>query len=101
MLFSLIFHFSTMQDNFKITNIKPGPVGDQQYITADYTYDLNTEAGFIIGRKGVASLTSVGGDIQCMITASTDKRYKTIEPLLRNICDTFRVYKLQSGVFSS
>ena len=36
----------------------------QEYITADISYTINTEAGFLIGRKGVVSMTSVGPFIQ-------------------------------------
>jgi hypothetical protein len=36
----------------------------QEYLTAEIAYTINTEAGFLIGRKGVVSLTSVGPFIQ-------------------------------------
>jgi hypothetical protein len=40
----------------------------------DFAYKINTEAGFVIGRKGVASLTSVGSNVQMLVTVTTDQR---------------------------
>lgn len=39
----------------------------QEYLTAEIAYTINTEAGFLIGRKGVVSLTSVGPFIQGLV----------------------------------
>ena len=88
---------------FKINQIKPGVVGvdGQNYFIVDFEYKINTEAGFLISRKGVASLTSVGSDIQALISVTTDKRYKTLEENIRDIAASFRVYKLNSGIFAS
>ena len=59
------------------------------------------QAGFLIGRKGVVSLTSVGPYIQALVCVSTDKRYKNLEGALRDMANSFRVYKLKSGIFST
>ncbi len=80
-----------------------GPIGvdGQPYYLADIVYTINTEAGFLIGRKGVASLTTVGPYIQGLVCVSTDKRYKSLEGTLRDMAASFRVYKLKSGIFST
>ena len=90
-------------ETFKVTALKKGPVGadGQPYYIADIAYTLNTEAGFLIGRKGVVSLTNVGPFIQALICVATDKRYKNNEGDLRDIANSFRIYKLKSGIFSS
>eukprot|EP01038_Epipyxis_sp_PR26KG_P012635 gene12635-16942_t len=95
-------------DNLRIYNISPGPVGlnGQQYVIVDFTYSLNTEAGFIINRNAVASITSVGSgenNLQGLISATTDKRWKknNLEGTLREIARSFRVYKLNSGIFAT
>ena len=90
-------------ETFKVTALKKGPVGadGQPYYIADIAYTLNTEAGFLIGRKGIVSLTSVGPFVQALICVATDKRYKNNEGDLRDIANSFRIYKLKSGIFSS
>ena len=90
-------------ETFKVVALKKGPVGadGQPYYIADIAYTLNTEAGFLIGRKGVVSLTNVGPFMQALICVATDKRYKNNEGDLRDIANSFRIYKLKSGIFSS
>lgn len=48
-------------EDFKVGSVRQGNSGADgtKYILADISYKLNTEAGFLIGRKGVVSLTSV------------------------------------------
>ena len=86
-----------------MTSFTKGPLGvdGQPYYLADIAYTINTEAGFLIGRKGVVSLTTVGPYLQALVCVSTDKRYKTLEGPLRDIAGSFRVYKLKSGIFST
>lgn len=69
----------------------------------DFDYQINTEAGFLIGRKAVVSVTSVGGQIEGLVAVTTDKRWRNngLEPILRSAAESFRVYKLNSGIFSS
>lgn len=62
------------------------------YYVVEYTYELITGAGFEIARRGVASVTSVGKSVEAMITASTDIRFKKVEPQLNEIAASFRVY---------
>lgn len=90
-------------ESFKVGTPRLGPTGvnGQQYILADISYALNTEAGFLIGRKGVVSVCNVGNQLQGLVSVTTDKRWKTLEPSIRNIADSFRVYKLDSGIFAA
>jgi len=66
-------------------------------------YQLNTEAGFLIGRQAVLSLTSVGdGYLQGLVAVTTDKRWRGgLESSIRDIAQSFRVYRLNSGIFSA
>lgn len=91
-------------EQMKIGKIRKGAVDlatGQQYLLVDISYQLNTEAGFLIGRKGVVSLTSVGPQVQGLVSVTTDKRYKSLETTIRDIADSFRVYKLNSGIYAS
>jgi len=92
-------------DSFKVDKITQGSKGinGQEYIIADISYTLNTEAGFFIDRKGYVSLTSVGNYIQGLVCVTTKTRFngkKDLGVTLRDIADSFRVYKLDSGIFS-
>lgn len=53
-------------DDLAISSIKAGVQGvdGQSYIIVDFSYDLNTEAGFLVRRRAVMSLTSVGSALQ-------------------------------------
>ncbi len=58
----------------------------------DFKYELLTGAGFEVDRIGVASVTSVGNNVEVLWAASTRQRYKKTEQQLRTITDTFRCY---------
>ena len=58
----------------------------------DFKYELLTGAGFEVDRVGVASVTSVGNNVEVLWTASTRQRYKKTEVQLRTIADSFRCY---------
>ena len=91
-------------ESFKVYQIESNGKGikGEEYFIAYFSYALNTEAGFLINRKGIASFTNVGPNIQALITGTTDKRYgKGLEQKLKDIATSFRVYKLNSGVFST
>lgn len=89
-------------ESFKVEKVYPGAKGvdGREYILADVKYAINTEAGFLINRKGVVSLTAVGSQVQALVSVTTDKRWKTLEGSIRDIANTFRVYKLESGIFA-
>jgi hypothetical protein len=90
-------------EEFKVKNYREGPKGvnGQEYVIADIFYKLNTEAGFLVSRQGFIAITSVGKYAQSLTAVSTDKRYnKGMKEKLSDIVESFRVYKLQSGVFT-
>lgn len=88
---------------FKMTNVRAGAKGinGQEYVIADIFYKLNTEAGFLISRQGSVAVTNVGKYAQSLTAVSTDKRFrKGMAEKIKDIIDSFRVYKLQSGIFT-
>ena len=58
----------------------------------DFKYELLTGAGFEVDRRGVASVTSVSGNVEVLWCASTRQRYKKTEEQLRTIAGSFRCY---------
>ncbi len=58
----------------------------------DFKYSLLTGAGFEVDRVGVASVTSVGNDVELLWSASTRQRYRKTEEQLRTIAGSFRCY---------
>lgn len=76
----------------KITKLEPRTVDNQQYMMADFKYQLLTGAGFEVDRKGVASITSEGDAVEVLWAASTAVRYKKTEGQLRDIVNSFRCY---------
>lgn len=84
---------SNMFQNFKVTKVEPSTTSDgQNYVIADFKYQLITGAGFEVDRKGVASLTSEGKAVEVLWAASTAPRWKKTEQNLRDIVSTFRCY---------
>ena len=49
-------------DSFKVLSARTqvDPVTQREYLLVDISYSLNTQAGFVIDRRGVVSVTSVG-----------------------------------------
>ena len=56
------------------------------------SYELLTGAGFTVERRGVAAVSGVAGKSQALLAVTTSARYKKLEPELRKIVDSFRVY---------
>ena len=81
-----------MYENFKVTKLDSMTVDGQTYMLADFKYSLLTGAGFVVDRKGVASLTSEGAAVEALWAASTAIRYKKTEQALRDIVSSFRCY---------
>lgn len=81
-----------MYQNFKITKLEPRTIEGQEYMLADFKYQLLTGAGFEVDRKGVASITSEGEAVEVLWAASTAVRYKKTEGQLRDIVQSFRCY---------
>ena len=78
-----------MYQNFKVTKLD-SPSDD--YVIADFKYQLLTGAGFEVDRKGVAAITAQGKNVQVLWAASTAPRFKKTEPVLRDIVGSFRCY---------
>jgi len=80
--------------SLKVKKVIPGPTGYQgtQYYLVDFKYELVTGAGFTVERSALASVTAVGSNTQALICATTNKRYKKLEPVFRDIVNSFRVY---------
>lgn len=83
---------SNIYQNFKVTKLNPKNINGQDYMICDFKYTLLTGAGFEVDRIGVASVTSVGNNVEVLWTASTTQRYKKTETQLRTIADSFRCY---------
>lgn len=81
-----------MYQSFKIIKTEPTTKGDQQYVLADFKYELLTGAGFIVERRGVASVTSQGNAVEVLWCATISQRFKKIEDNLRYIASSFRCY---------
>jgi hypothetical protein len=77
---------------------------NQPYVLVDFAYQLNTEAGFLISRRGIATITNAGTyHLQGLMIVSTEQRYNKndFEKKLRTIAESFRVYRLNSGIFAA
>lgn len=84
---------SDLLDNVAIQSVALGAsdVTGQEYITVTFSYDLNTEAGFLISRRGVMSVTSVGNALQSIAAVSLlSSRLLS----LSSIVSSFRLYYL-------
>lgn len=81
-----------LYQNFKVTKLVPKTVNGQDYMICDFKYELLTGAGFEVDRVGVASVTSVGDNVEVLWCASTRQRYKKTEEQLRTMADSFRCY---------
>ena len=49
-------------------------------------------AGFTVDRRGVASITAVGKNVQALVAATTAQRWKSLGPDLQTMVESFRVY---------
>eukprot|EP00640_Fibrocapsa_japonica_P002376 CAMPEP_0113943100 /NCGR_PEP_ID=MMETSP1339-20121228/19177_1 /TAXON_ID=94617 /ORGANISM="Fibrocapsa japonica" /LENGTH=278 /DNA_ID=CAMNT_0000947869 /DNA_START=170 /DNA_END=1006 /DNA_ORIENTATION=- /assembly_acc=CAM_ASM_000762 len=80
--------------NFKTTKIVAGATGlkGQKYYVVDFKYELLTGAGFYIDRRGVAAVTGTPKNVQAIVCATTDTRYKKLADDLHVIADSFRAY---------
>jgi len=83
---------NNVYQNFKVTKLVPKNVNGQDFMICDFKYELLTGAGFEVDRIGVASVTSVGNNVEVLWAASTRQRYKKTETQLRTIADSFRCY---------
>lgn len=91
----LIAGISQRGDNqyqsFKLGAIKKGTADG--YVSADFSYELLTGAGFVVERKGVASITKDGTGAQGLLAVTTASRWKKLEDALRTTTSSFRCYE--------
>jgi len=66
----------------------------RRYGVVEYKYELLTGAGFVVNRRGFASLTvdPSGEGVECWWVASIEKDWKKKSDDLRNIAESFRIY---------
>lgn len=77
--------------NFAIIKVRPGTIKD--YVLVDFEYELLTGAGFVVERRGVGSITTIGSKAPVLIAVTTASRWKKLEPTLRTVADSFRAYE--------
>jgi len=63
-----------MYQSFKVIKTEPVERDGQQYVLVDFKYELLTGAGFIVERRGVASVTSQGKAVEVLWTATISSR---------------------------
>jgi len=66
----------------------------------DFTYTLLTRAGFTVIRQGLASATVTDNTLVGLVSATTEGRYKELEPLLRQSVASFRAYPVKAPGFT-
>jgi len=90
-------------DTLVVGPAKEGVIGvdGRPYYIVNFSYEINTAAGFLVRRNAVISLTSIGDAIQSLTAVTTSQRYKKYANDLKDIANSFRVYKLNSGIFSA
>jgi hypothetical protein len=72
-----------MYQSFKVIKTEPVVRDGQQYVLVDFKYELLTGAGFIVDRRGVASVTSQGNAVEVLWAATISQRYAVIRFLGR------------------
>ena len=55
-------------------------------------YELLTGAGFTVDRKGWASITQVGKNVEALWAVTTETRFKKLSGDLKIMAESFRVY---------
>lgn len=81
-----------MYQSFKVIKTEPVNNEGQDYVLVDFKYELLTGAGFIVDRRGIASITSQGKAVEVLWTATVSQRFKKMEETLRYIARSFRCY---------
>lgn len=102
----LVFAGSTQKgvnllQNFKLIkfSVAEDSTDEQPAVNVEYSYDLLTGAGFEVSRRGVGRVTSVGGkSTQALLVQTTSNRWKKLEPTLRNVAKSFKVYTVKPAL---
>eukprot|EP00634_Sargassococcus_sp_CCMP2135_P005631 CAMPEP_0198665682 /NCGR_PEP_ID=MMETSP1467-20131203/61514_1 /TAXON_ID=1462469 /ORGANISM="unid. sp., Strain CCMP2135" /LENGTH=242 /DNA_ID=CAMNT_0044402285 /DNA_START=46 /DNA_END=774 /DNA_ORIENTATION=- len=82
--------------NFDLGKVTTG--GEPNYVLVDFNYELLTGAGFVVERKGVASLTTLGDAVPALIAVTTAARYKKIKDQLLTSASSFRAFEKASSI---
>jgi len=82
----------------KLKPVKQDDGTDMQIV--DFTYTLLTRAGFTVNRKGIAGCMVASDCVVGVVTATTEQRWKELEPLLRESANSFRAYPVKAPVIS-
>jgi len=77
-------------EDVKVKKITKSTADGSPFLVIDWSYSLLTRAGFSVQRKGVASAVEVDGTVVGLVTATTDTRFKELEPKLRASAESFR-----------
>jgi hypothetical protein len=87
-------------EDVKVKKLKQVTQADgTETAVVDFTYTLLTRAGFTVNRKGVAGCMVAADCVVGIVTATTEERYKNLEPLLRASADSFRAYPVKATAF--
>jgi len=83
--------------DLKVEKVRDGAPG---YKILDYTYDLESGAGFTIARSGIAAVCQVGtgSQLQVFWAAVVTPRWGKMQSDLRLIADSFRVGTVPKGL---
>lgn len=85
-------------EDFKVGKVRDGAPG---YRIIEYSYEIESEAGFSINRDGVASFAQAGddGSLQIFWTGIVTPRYnKEMVKTLNTIAESFRIGKISKTV---
>jgi hypothetical protein len=87
-------------EDFKVGKVRDGAPG---YRIVEYSYEIESEAGFAINRDGVASFAQAGedGSLQIFWTGIVTPRYnKDMQKTLDTIACSFRIGKISKPVIT-
>jgi len=88
-------------EDVKVKKVKPVTQADgTEMAIVDFTYTLLTRAGFTVNRKGVAGCMVSRDCVVGVVTATTETRWKELEPLLRESANSFRAYPVKAPAIS-
>lgn len=89
-------------ENFKVEKVREGTAPG--YRIAEYSYEIESEAGFQINRDGMAAFSQAGedGSLQIFWTGVVTPRYsKDMQNTLNQIVSSFRVAKMPKAAVNT
>tara|TARA_B110000305_G_C19137578_1_gene491895 strand:+ start:29 stop:307 length:279 start_codon:yes stop_codon:yes gene_type:complete len=78
----------------RLASLDAGKTGMRRYGVVEFKYELLTGAGFIVNRRGFASVTvdPSGVGVECLWAATIEKDWKKKSPDYQAMANSFRVY---------